>query len=91
MDAEQLDETLMRKITRELNLSETSFVLPSKRGDFRLRYFTPTGHEISFCGHSTVGALFVIAHEKRYRIDRPGIYDFNVETLSGILKMQADR
>jgi PhzF family phenazine biosynthesis protein len=88
LDAEQLDESLMRKITRELNLSETSFVLPSKRADFRLRYFTPTGHEISFCGHSTVGALFVIAHEKRYQIDCPGIYDFNVETLSGTLKMQ---
>jgi len=89
LDAEQLDESWMRKITRELNLSETSFILPSKRADFRMRYFTPTGHEISFCGHSTVGALFVIAHEKRYHVDHPGTYDFNVETLSGILKMQA--
>ena len=89
LDAEPLDETMMRKIARELNLSETSFVLPSQKADFRLRYFTPTGHEISFCGHSTVGALFVIAHEKRYQIDQPGVYDFNVETLSGILNMQA--
>lgn len=89
LDAGQLDEALMRKIARELNLSETSFVLPSKKADFRLRYFTPTGHEISFCGHSTVGALFVIAHEKRYHVTQPGTYNFDVETLSGILKMQA--
>jgi PhzF family phenazine biosynthesis protein len=89
LDAEGLDEPVMRKITRELNLSETSFVLPSKKADFRLRYFTPTGHEVSFCGHSTVGALFVIAHEKRYQIDQPGTYRFRVETLSGILNMQA--
>lgn len=89
LDAEELDETMMRKITRELNLSETSFVLPSKKADFRLRYFTPTGHEISFCGHSTVGALFIIAHEKRYHVDQPGVYNFDVETLSGILRMQS--
>jgi len=89
LDAERLDETVMRKITRELNLSETSFILPSKRADFRLRYFTPTGHEISFFCHSTVGALYVIAQEKRYHVDQPGTYDFNVETMSGILKMEA--
>ncbi len=89
LDAEALDEAVMRKITRELNLAETSFVLPSKKADFRLRYFTPTGHEISFCGHSTVGALFVIAHENRFNVDKPGTYNFQVETLSGILKMQA--
>lgn len=83
LDAEALDETWMRKITRELNLSETAFVLPSKKVDFRLRYFTPTGHEINFCGHSTVGALFVLARENRLPA---GTYA--VETLSGVLKMQ---
>ncbi len=50
----------MRKIARELNLSETAFVLPSDKATFQLRYFTPTGHEITFCGHSTVGALYMI-------------------------------
>lgn len=66
LDADELDETMMRKIARELNLSETSFVLPSEKGKFQMRYFTPTGHEISFCGHSTVGALYMIAKEKRF-------------------------
>lgn len=88
LDAQPLDDVVMRKIARELNLSETSFVLPSQCADFRLRYFTPTGHEVSFCGHSTVGALFVIAREKRFGISMPGTYDFHVETLNGILKMQ---
>ncbi len=88
LDAEQLDEVGMRKITRELNLSETSFVLPSRKADFQLRYFTPTGHEIRFCGHSTVGALYMIAKEKRFGIQGMGNYAFDVETLSGILKME---
>lgn len=89
LDADELDEATMRKITRELNLSETAFVLPSKKGMFQLRYFTPTGHEINFCGHSTVGALYTIAKEGRFGIEKAGKYEFDVETLSGMLKMEA--
>lgn len=90
LDAGGLDETMMRKIARELNLSETSFVSPSDKGEFQLRYFTPTGHEISFCGHSTVGALYMIAKEKRFGVGKRGHYAFDVETPCGILKMEAD-
>ncbi len=88
LDADELDESMMRKITRELNLSETAFILPSEKGDFQIRYFTPTGHEISFCGHSTVGSLYMIAKEKRFGIEKTGKYTFNVETPCGILKME---
>lgn len=90
LDAEELDETTMRKIARELNVSETAFVLQSGIGDFKLRYFTPTGHEVSFCGHSTVGALYMIAKEKRYGIGKVGKYKFAVETSCGVLKMEAE-
>lgn len=88
LDADQLDEITMRKITRELNLSETAFVLPSKKNTFQMRYFTPTGHEISFCGHSTVGALYMIAKENRFGINKTGNYTFNVETLCGTIPME---
>jgi PhzF family phenazine biosynthesis protein len=89
LDADGLDESSMRKIARELNLSETAFVFQSDIGDFQMRYFTPTGHEITFCGHSTVGALFMIAKEKRFGITKDGTHTFNVETPCGILKMDA--
>lgn len=88
LDADELDEATMRKIARELNLSETAFVLPSEKGNFKIRYFTPTGHEITFCGHSTVGALYMMAKEQRFGIKESGNYEFNVETLCGILKME---
>ena len=55
-----------------------------------MRYFTPTGHEITFCGHSTVGALFMIAKERRFGIEKAGNYIFDVETPCGILKMAAE-
>lgn len=89
LDADELDETTMRKIARELNLSETAFVLPSEKGAFQMRYFTPTGHEITFCGHSTVGALYMIAKERRFGIEKAGKHTFDVETPCGILKMEA--
>lgn len=89
LDADDLDEATMRKIARELNLSETAFILPSKKGAFKMRYFTPTGHEIIFCGHSTVGTLYMIAKERRFGINKEGLYTFNVETLGGMLKMEA--
>lgn len=52
----------MQAIARELNLSETVFVLPPETatGTRRLRIFTPGG-EIPFAGHPTVGTAFVLA------------------------------
>jgi trans-2,3-dihydro-3-hydroxyanthranilate isomerase len=64
-DAVGLDETTMQKIARELNLAETSFVLPATREDcaVRVRIFTPT-KEMRFAGHPTVGTAFVLLQEK---------------------------
>ncbi|MBA3816086.1 MAG: PhzF family phenazine biosynthesis isomerase [Parachlamydiaceae bacterium] len=88
LDAGELEESTMRKIARELNLSETAFVSPSKKCSFQMRYFTPTGHEIAFCGHSSVGALYMIAKERRFGIKKNGNYIFDVETACGVLKME---
>lgn len=88
LDADGLDETTMRKITRELNLSETAFVLSHEQASFQIRYFTPTGHEINFCGHSTVGVLYMLAKEHRFGVVGNGSYPFKVETRSGVLKME---
>jgi trans-2,3-dihydro-3-hydroxyanthranilate isomerase len=53
----------MRAIARELNLSETAFVLPPEDpGHFRrVRIFTPA-KELPFAGHPTVGTALVLAH-----------------------------
>ncbi len=60
-DARGLDDATMHAITREMNLSETVFVLPPEtpRGTRRLRIFTP-GRELPFAGHPTVGSAFVL-------------------------------
>jgi trans-2,3-dihydro-3-hydroxyanthranilate isomerase len=59
-DARGLDAVQMQRIARELNLSETSFILPSDRADCdaRVRIFTPT-MEMRFAGHPTIGTAYV--------------------------------
>jgi len=59
-DGRGLDGGLMQRTARELNLSETVFVLDGGDGlDARLRIFTPAA-ELPFAGHPTLGAAFVV-------------------------------
>jgi trans-2,3-dihydro-3-hydroxyanthranilate isomerase len=54
----------MARITREMNFSECTFVLPSEQPgtDVRLRIFAPGG-ELPFAGHPVIGSTFALAHE----------------------------
>jgi trans-2,3-dihydro-3-hydroxyanthranilate isomerase len=59
-DGRGLDAGRMQRIARELNLSESVFVLPAEQGgDARIRIFTPTS-EMPFAGHPTLGAAIVV-------------------------------
>lgn len=84
-----LDDLEMKKIAREMNLSETSFVLPSLKAYLRLRFFTPSGNEVKFCGHATVGALCSVAREKHLGLSQ-GKNQFTIETNAGILNVEVD-
>ena len=61
-DATGLDPSVMLRITREFNFSETTFVLPPSdpKNTRRVRIFNPGG-EMPFAGHPTVGTAFVLA------------------------------
>ena len=63
-EADEIDSDVMMKIAREMNLSETVFVLKSKSDDVlrHLRIFTPTC-EIPFAGHPIVGTWTCLAQE----------------------------
>jgi trans-2,3-dihydro-3-hydroxyanthranilate isomerase len=63
-EAEGLSDDVMLKIAREMNLSETVFVLESENPEVlrRLRIFTPT-REIPFAGHPIVGTWNALARE----------------------------
>jgi len=64
LDGSGLDAGIMQDIAREMNYSETTFLLPPEgEGDFRIRIFTPA-HELPFAGHPIVGSAYVIVSEK---------------------------
>ena len=61
-----LPPELMQRLTAELNLSESVFVLPPENPAHtrRLRLFTPT-MELPFAGHPTVGTALILAETGR--------------------------
>ena len=63
-NADGLTEKQMRQIARELNNSETAFILSPANSDHEVwvRFFTPT-IEVPSCGHATVAAHYVRALE----------------------------
>ena len=62
---EPRDERWMQAVAREMNLSETAFLL--REGDgFRLRWFTPAA-EVALCGHATLASAHVLWQESVLR------------------------
>ncbi len=63
-NAEGLSSDEMLQLTREMNYSETTFILSDdqRNGGYDVRIFTP-GEEVPFAGHPTLGTAYVIQQE----------------------------
>src|SRR4249919_917241 len=62
LDGRGLPAETMQAVAREMNFSETTFILPPERPDtdVRMRIFTP-GAEMPIAGHPTIGSTFALA------------------------------
>jgi trans-2,3-dihydro-3-hydroxyanthranilate isomerase len=62
LDGRGLDGETMQAIAKEMNFSESTFVLPPEQPgtDVRMRIFTPA-EELPMAGHPTVGSTFALA------------------------------
>jgi len=62
--ASELSSTEMQSIAREINFSETTFILSDKQSNdgFDVRIFTPM-EEVPFAGHPTIGTAHIIHNE----------------------------
>ena len=71
-DAGGLTDEQMQKLTREMNLSESTFVLRAEapEADFKVRIFTPA-KEVPFAGHPVVGTHWTLAHLGRVDLREP--------------------
>ena len=63
-DAAGLSDSEMQNITKEMNYSETTFILSDdqRNGGYDVRIFTPA-EEVPFAGHPTLGTAYVIQQE----------------------------
>jgi PhzF family phenazine biosynthesis protein len=59
--SETMDEGWMQSVAREMNLSETAFLLRGQDG-FSLRWFTPAV-EVDLCGHATLASAHALWEE----------------------------
>src|SRR5450432_453056 len=66
-EADSLDDVTRLAIARELNLSETAFVVRSKLADFGARYFTPAA-EIPLAGHPTIATIYALIDSGRLKL-----------------------
>jgi trans-2,3-dihydro-3-hydroxyanthranilate isomerase len=83
-NATGLSSELMQELARELNFSESTFVLPAEKGgDARIRIFTPE-QELPFAGHPTLGTAFVLGVPLQRTVIR-------LETGSGIVPVALER
>jgi len=88
-EAEGLTPREMQLLTKEMNLSETTFVLPASKGsgaDFRVRIFVPD-KEIPYAGHPTLGTFYVLAREGRIKLTGP-LTTVKMESLAGVLPVE---
>jgi trans-2,3-dihydro-3-hydroxyanthranilate isomerase len=84
-NAAGMSEAQMQNIARELNHSETTFVLPAEAGgDARVRIFGQNA-ELPFAGHPTLGTAFVMA------MTRPGKSQMVLEEKVGPIPVALER
>jgi trans-2,3-dihydro-3-hydroxyanthranilate isomerase len=83
-DGRGLSAELMQRVARELNLSETVFVLPAQgEGDARVRIFTPAA-ELPFAGHPVLATAFVLGRGS-------GAAIIGLETGAGLVSIALQR
>lgn len=79
-----LDSPTLQALARQFNLSETTFILPSSRGDAAVRIFTPS-YEMPFAGHPTLGTAHVC------RALGLGTDRLRLDMQAGLIEVTADR
>ena len=84
LDSPMLSDEQMAHITKELQVSETAFVFPSDKADYKVRFFSPD-IEVDLCGHATISTFFTMATEGILQKDsvtqetKAGIFPVDIE------------
>jgi trans-2,3-dihydro-3-hydroxyanthranilate isomerase len=83
-DGRDVEEETMQRLAKEMNFSETVFVLPPESdGHARIRIFTPAV-ELPFAGHPVLGSAFVLGAPLQ-------LGEIRLETGSGTIPITLER
>jgi trans-2,3-dihydro-3-hydroxyanthranilate isomerase len=90
-DATGLSDAEMQAIAREMNLSETTFILPrdaatERERGVRVRIFTVT-EELPFAGHPTLGTAMVLRNQMQLR-NQSGAEKINLDLNVGKIPVE---
>lgn len=88
--ADGMSDAEMQMVTREMNLSETTFVVPPTKpgADYRVRIFTPAT-EVPYAGHPSIGTAWHLASAKRIPA-RPPSTRVHQEVKAGVLPIDLE-
>ncbi len=81
------DETWMKQVAAEMNLSETAFLHPEADG-WRLRWLTPTV-EVDLCGHATLASAHVLWESGRLKTEQAAVFHTRSGRLSAMRRGNA--
>ena len=92
IDADGLSDEEMHLIAREMNVSETAFILqPTIAGaDIQIRWFTPSS-EVPLCGHATIAGFHALAEENMAGMTTNGQLYFRLQTKRGVLPVRVEK
>ncbi len=76
-DCANLSDDSMQTIAREMNFSETTFVVAESATRAKVRIFTP-GNELPFAGHPTIGTAWVLGQQRASFVLELGVGDVEV-------------
>ena len=79
------DASWMQRVAREMNLSETAFLVRRDDGEFDLRWFTPAV-EVDLCGHATLASAHVLWDQHHLAPDAPAVFRTRSGRLSAVLR-----
>ena len=84
LDSPDLSDKHMANISKELQVSETAFVFPSDKADYKVRFFSPD-IEVDLCGHATIATFFTMASEGKLQKNtatqetKAGVFTVDIE------------
>ena len=90
IDADDLTDEQMIKISFKLGFSESAFIRKSQNADFKVRFFSPT-QEVDLCGHATIAAFHLLIEAGQIDFGTLENKVVTQETKAGILPVECNK